>query len=167
MMAEIFTILPDWLKAINENSKLDACSFNVEFADTVYPKNRIDFIDNNMVKAILLKAVAAKCDEDRQFSSLWFEKIRRYCEINRPNLKQVSLRRFGKDKVQKYLEFMVLILSIGAYHTKDILLFNALGTIVDFLAGSPFSKQWHQQVIGNIAEAVLCKPELYIGNARD
>ena len=163
MISEITNMLPNWLDAITNGSTLDLYGVNVELNEMVAPKTLLESVEMSTARAILVQTVTSTCDADRQFSLLWFEKIRRYCEINRPILKQVSLRRFGKDSVQQNLELITLILSVGSYHTKNILLFNALGTLVDFLSGSPFSKEWHERSIKKIADAVLSKPELYLG----
>ena len=166
-MEELINIIPNWVSKINKGSKLAPCSLNVIVADLLTPSIQIESLDVNIVRGVIEETVVSICDLDREFSSLWLEKFRRYCEINRPNLKEISLRRFGKDDVQKNLEYMTLVLSVGTYCTKKILLFNALATIVDFLSSSPFSKKWCHYEIKEIAEAVLSKPDSYIGNRHD
>ncbi len=97
----------------------------------------------------------------------WLEKVRRYFEINKANLWEISCRRFGtKENAQLTLERMLLFMSAYAYFLQDIKLYSAASNAYDIIKSKSPSNRWQMEGIEEFIESIIENPERYIGVGR-
>lgn len=95
----------------------------------------------------------------------WIEKTRRYIEINRPRLKEVSRSRFGTRKeADSTLRSMGYVLAINAYHNNCLLSFNALGSLVDAV---PSVRQPSSDEMVKVMESTLSLASRFVDMRHD
>ncbi|MEZ5757431.1 MAG: hypothetical protein R3D86_04350 [Emcibacteraceae bacterium] len=161
-MDEITNLINKWLNNIQLGEPLqkrEDFDYNKRINN---PPSKIEEFNQDLFEKLVSTLSFTQSNENFPLSE-WLEKVRRYIEINRPNLWKISCKRFGSaENAQLCLERMVCLLAIYAYDYNDILLFNATCNGYDSLNVKFSSKNWKQQNLRKIIVTVVSNPSRYV-----
>ena len=125
------------------------------------PKGKLCEFSSELALGIFLLLEA---DSKGQLANEWIEKVRKYAEINRPQLLAVSNKRFGDaGSAFEALEAMAILMALTSFTKASIIHFNATCTIWNAVKKRYGDKECEMKSSLRLIAEIVNNPKYFVG----